>query len=151
MYCFSNSIPRYRNSAPTWESPIQDTPTTSPFSGGSSSLLAAVEQMVDALCERMVSPRLTLNREKTVRGSKKRSRRVTGLVLTNEGKVSLGRDQKRRIRAAVHHFVVGKLDKEQSGWLRGMLAFVRSVEPEYLNRLRAKYGADSIRRIQTFQ
>jgi RNA-directed DNA polymerase len=85
-----------------------------------------------------------------VRVSKKRSRRVTGLVLSNEGRVSLGRDQKRTIRAAVHHFLMGRLDKEQSSWLRGMLAFVNSVEPEYLDRLRAKYGVANIRRIQTF-
>jgi RNA-directed DNA polymerase len=120
------------------------------FSAKTSNLLAEVEAMVSTLCARSKSPRLILNREKTVRVSKKRSRRVTGLVLTNEGQVSLGRDAKRGIRATVHHFLTGKLSREQVLSLRGMLAYVKSVEPSFLNRLRAKYGSENIRRIQTF-
>lgn len=120
------------------------------FSANASSLLADAEQMVTALCEITKSPRLTLNLNKTVRVSKKKSRRVTGLVLTNDGQISLGRGQKRIIRASVHHFLTGKLSKDQSLSLRGMLAFVKSVEPGFLNRLRSKYGAENIRRIQTF-
>jgi hypothetical protein len=120
------------------------------FSAQTSNLLGEAEEMVTALCARLHGPRLVLNREKTVRVSKKRSRKVTGLVLTNDGQVSLGRGAKRQIRASVHHFLLGKLNKEQAMSLRGMLAYVNSVEPEYLNRLRAKYGDESILRIQTF-
>jgi RNA-directed DNA polymerase len=68
------------------------------FSANSSNLLADAEQMVTALCEITDSPHLNLNLAKTVRVSKKKSRRVTGLVLTNDGQVSLGRDQKRNPR-----------------------------------------------------
>jgi RNA-directed DNA polymerase len=120
------------------------------FSAQTSNLLAEAEKMVAALCERMQSPHLTLNHAKTVRVSKKRARRVTGLVLANDGQVSLGRDLKREIRATVHHFLTGKLSKEETLRLRGMLAYVKSVEPNFLNRLRAKYGAENIGLIQTF-
>jgi hypothetical protein len=120
------------------------------LSANSSSLLADAERMVTALCEITDSPRLTLNLKKTVRVSKKKSRRVTGLVLTNDGQISLGRDQKRIIRASVHHFLTDKLTKDEALSLRGMLAYVKSVEPGFLNRLRFKYGAENIRRIQTF-
>ncbi len=120
------------------------------FSAQTSALLARAEEMVTALCRRTRSPLLTLNQEKTVRVSKKRLRRVTGLVLTNEGHISLGRDTKRDIRATVHHFLTGKLTREETLSLRGTLAYVKSVEPEFLNRLRTKYGFQIIRRIQTF-
>jgi len=120
------------------------------FSARSSQPLADAEKMVATLCAKRRSPRLTLNREKTVRVSKKRSRKVTGLVLTNEGHVSLGRDAKREIRATVHHFITGKLSREQALSLRGTLAYVNSVEPDFLNRLRAKYGSEVIRQIQMF-
>lgn len=120
------------------------------FSAQTSDLLAQVEEMISGLCGRRRSPRLTLNSEKTVRVSRKRSRKVTGLVLTNEGGISLGRDLKREIRATVHHFVTGKLNREQTLSLRGTLAYVNSVEPGFLNRLRTKYGPDTIRQIQTF-
>jgi retron-type reverse transcriptase len=121
------------------------------FSANSSSLLADVERMVNALCGVTKSPRLTVNQSKTVRVSKKKSRRVTGLVLTNGGQVSLGREQKRRIRASVHHFLSGRLTEDQASSLRGMLAYVNSVEPGFLDRLRLRYGVMNIRRIQALE
>ncbi|OFW39407.1 MAG: hypothetical protein A3J28_02565 [Acidobacteria bacterium RIFCSPLOWO2_12_FULL_60_22] len=119
------------------------------FSANLSDELRRVEEWVTHLCDNLESPRLSLNREKTVRVSKKRARRVTGLVLTNDSKVSIGRDQKRRIRASVHHFATGRLPEDQSRKLRGLLAYINSVEPSFLNRLRHKYGADTIKRLQS--
>jgi RNA-directed DNA polymerase len=118
------------------------------FSASKSESLKEVEEMVGGLCEGLKAPKLNLNLEKTVRVSKKRSRRVTGLVLTNDGKVSLGRDQKRQIRATVHHFIAGRLTDDERGKLRGTLAYVNSVEPSFLTRLRRRYGSDVIRSIQ---
>jgi hypothetical protein len=120
------------------------------FSAQTSNLLAEAEQMVAGLCTKRRNPRLLLNLEKTVRVSKKRSRKVTGLVLTNEGRISLGRDLKREISATVHHFITGKLNREEALGLRGTLAYVNSVEPEFLHRLRTKYGPQVVRQIQTF-
>lgn len=121
------------------------------FSAQTSGLLAKAEELVVELCNKSQSPRLELNSEKTVRVSKKRARRVTGLVLTNDGHVSLGRDTKREIRAGVHHFVTNRLSREEIVSLRGTLAYVNSVEPEFVDRLRARYGDEVIRLIQRFQ
>lgn len=41
-----------------------------------------------------------------------------------------------------------QVDDEEIRRLRGMLAFVKSVEPKFLARLRKKYGAATLRRIQ---
>ena len=103
--------------------------------------------MVD-ICSRLKSPVLRINETKTVRVSKRDSRRVTGLVLTNDRKVSLGREEKHRIRAWVHHFVTNKLQADQVLKLRGMLNYIHSVEPSFIRRLVKKYGADVIRRIR---
>lgn len=121
------------------------------FSANSSEQLRLVEKTVVELCARSKSPSLTINQEKTVRVSKRHARRVTGLVLTNDRKVSLGREEKRRIRAWVHHFVTNRLDAEQIQKLRGMLNYVNSVEPAFLRRLRKKYGAGTITSLQTGQ
>jgi RNA-directed DNA polymerase len=115
-----------------------------------SSKLREVEQFIVKLCAQIRSPKVTLNSEKLVRVSKKQARRITGLVISNDAKVSLGHDKKRQIRASVHHFLTGRLNKEESLKLRGMLAYVKSVEPSFLTRLRKKYGLEAIRRIQTF-
>lgn len=118
------------------------------FSARRSDDLRLVEAGVFEICSRLRSPSLTINQQKTVRVSKRESRRVTGLVLTNERKVSLGRNEKRRIRAFVHHFATDKLDANEIGKLRGMLAYVNSVEPDFMRRLGKKYGAATIRRCQ---
>ena len=116
------------------------------FSADRSRTLQLVEQAVLGVSKRSVGLTLVVNQDKTVRVSRKDSRRVTGLVLTNDGKVSLGRDKKRRIRAQMHHFVTDKLETDQILQLRGMLAYIRSVEPSFIRRLSTKYGSDAIRR-----
>ena len=119
------------------------------FSTNDTSVLQHVEEEVFNICRKLRSPRLIINQAKTVRVSKKTTRRITGLVITNDGKVSLGRNVKRRIRASVHHFLIGRLSTEEGLRLRGMLAYVKSVEPEFLVRLRKSYGSAVIRKIQT--
>lgn len=85
-------------------------------------------------------PRLTLNRKKTIHASKKNQRRITGLVITNDGKVSLGRDRKRKISVMIHKFSEGKLPQEEIPYLQGLLGLAEDVEPIFSSRMRAKYG-----------
>ena len=118
------------------------------FSARSSKALAQIEALVIETCARQTSPVLRINEAKTARVSKKESRRVTGLVLTNDGKVSIGRELKRKIRAQMHGFATDRLDSEQCLELRGMLAYINSVEPRFITRLQRKYGADVVRRCQ---
>ena len=118
------------------------------FSARSSKALARIEALVVETCARQTSPVLLINKAKTARVSRRESRRVTGLVLTNDGKVSIGRELKRRIRAQMHYFATGRLDSEQCFELRGMLAHINSVEPRFITRLRRKYGANVVRSCQ---
>lgn len=109
------------------------------FSFGEKGTSASV---LEAVCEAISTvpwPRLRLNDAKTVFASRACRRRVTGLVLSNDGAVSLGREKKRQIRAAVHHFSHGDLDAQESEWLKGILAYARDVEPEFVERLEEKY------------
>ena len=119
------------------------------FSANESRVLRQVERGVAEICRNVPYPYLRINEEKTVRVSRKTSRRVTGLVLTNDERVSIGREEKRRIRSFVHYYVNGRLSQEEFLNLKGTLAFVNSVEPSFLARLRNTYGSDVIREIQT--
>lgn len=92
-------------------------------------------------------PKFELNDRKTIFGSKAHRRLVTGLILTNEGTVSLGRDRKRRIRAQIHYLLQNKLSEEEKNHLRGMIAFARDVEPEFVERMENKYGKQTINRM----
>lgn len=117
------------------------------FSAHEKRLLGRVEAEVHRICRELPYPRLRLNRDKRVHASRATSRRVTGLTLSNDGLVSIGRERKRELRAAVHHFVHGKLNEEQQKSLAGKLAFVHSVERKALQSLADRYGPETIAQI----
>ena len=86
---------------------------------------------------------LTINEEKTRHSSKKGRRQVTGLVLSSDGRVCLGRQRKRYIRRQIHR--LQDLDPEERAELSGLLAFAMDIEPDILNALILKYGAEKMR------
>jgi len=71
------------------------------FSSNQPNLLRAFEKELRTIVADLESPRLRFKPRKTIMLSRKSERRVTGLVLSNEGKVSLGRARKRHLRSAV--------------------------------------------------
>lgn len=118
------------------------------FSGQRAGMLKDMIKVVEHATRSLDWPRLQINVEKTTFVTAKHRRVVTGVVLANDGSLSLGRDRKRRISAQVHHAALGKLSPEQIGELAGQLAFANVIEPVFLRRLESKYGVDTIRSIQ---
>lgn len=85
---------------------------------------------------------IRINNEKTVFSSKKHNRHVTGLVLTNDGGISLGRSKKREIRTLIFKYLHGELSKPEVDSLKGLVSHARYIEPEFWQRLKNKYGID---------
>lgn len=83
---------------------------------------------------------LLLNEKKTLNISKKRQRTLVGLTLSNSGQTSVGREKKRLLRAQMHYASLGKLPLEELNRLKGQLAFVYSVDPDYVQSICARYG-----------
>lgn len=104
-------------------------------------------EYVQKLCRELPYPRLRLNGDKTVFTSKKYRRQLTGLVLTNDGKPSLGREKKRLIRSMAHRFSLLQLDQEQTAHLRGLLAFAYSIEPLYFSSISRMIGEEAFHRL----
>lgn len=121
------------------------------FSAPRTGHLVNVEKIVRAALRALEYPTLTVNDAKTTRVTRKYGRKVTGLTLTNDGKVSIGHKRKRLIHAAVHHASLGKLSDASLGELKGLLGFANSVEPQFIDTLRTRYGAALIHFIQTFE
>jgi hypothetical protein len=117
------------------------------FSAKRTGYLNAVDKTLRRVLREQTSPNLRLNEEKTVLATKKYKRCVTGLVLSNEGKVSLGHERKKKIRAAIHHYINNKIENEKLSHLRGLIAFAISVEPDFVERLRNKFGSECIDRL----
>lgn len=110
-----------------------------------------IEAVMSGFLESIEYPRLKLNNKKTIHASKKNQRRVTGLIISNEGKVSLGRERKRHISAMIHKYLVGALPAEEVPHLQGLLGFAEDVEPIFSSRMRAKYGVKVISEIFQFR
>jgi RNA-directed DNA polymerase len=94
------------------------------FSAKRTGYLNQVEKILRRTIKGIKSPSLTLNESKTVLATKKYKCFVTGLTLTNDGNVSLGRESKRKIRAALKHYADHKLDIQSVATLNWSIAFV---------------------------
>lgn len=89
-------------------------------------------------------PRLEINHEKTAYLSRRSRRTVTGLVITSDGRVSLGRDRKKMIKALLHKAISGALDPARFGELSGYINWAKSADPEFIASLNNKYGSDAV-------
>src|SRR5664279_1243807 len=76
-----------------------------------------VEKVIDDLT---LPAHLRINSDKTRHSSKRRTRRVTGVVLGSDGKPYVGRHMKRRIRAMIHKF--DSLSRAERASLVGLVA-----------------------------
>ncbi len=117
------------------------------FSTNEPHQLKLIYQELEKYLSNMKLPILKLNKKKTVFSSKKYKRIVTGLVLTSQGEVSIGRQQKRFIKSLIYKYKNNSIESNQISYLRGYLAYLNAVEPIFLENLKTKYGNDTIRNI----
>lgn len=117
------------------------------LSANSIEALLAAEREIIRIVARCKRPKLSFNQEKRGIFTTAGRRLVTGLVLTPDGKISLGRDRKRQISAAVHHIATGRVvTQDHLNKTRGWLAYAMSVEPTFFETMVRKYGS-LVRRI----
>jgi len=101
---------------------------------------AGVLEFISGRLKSQRHPKLVLNGDKTQLYSRASRRRVTGITLANDGTLSLGRERKRLIRAIIHKHRSEPLDGDEVDRVRGLIAFARDVDPEFVTRLSGKYG-----------
>lgn len=110
------------------------------FSGPRLGHLYVVEKLVRRTLSEISYPDLKINSNKTKMITSKYGRKVTGLTLSNDGKITIGKFKKRNIRVMIDHYKKGKLSDPSVEKLHGLLCFAKSVEPEYVEGLIEKYG-----------
>ena len=108
------------------------------FSTDRKNVLKSYPNHVKRLIDEVGGPPFKINTRKTVHTSRAGKRIVTGLVLTPDGQLSVGRDRKRLARAMFHRAVQRQLPDKDISRLEGMRAFIDSVEPGFSNRLRKR-------------
>lgn len=110
------------------------------FSTDTENRVNEAKAIVVATLDQLEYPRLRLNAKKTISTSRQHRRTLVGLVLTPDGKISLGRENKRLLRSALFRESKNELCADERGWLRGMLAYAWSVEPVFIEAMVRRYG-----------
>jgi hypothetical protein len=111
-------------------------------SGNDPDRVLASEQIIYKIVADTSSPVLSFNIDKRGFYHPGVKRMVTGLVITPQNEVSLGRDRMKSIRAGVHNFRAGRLSDSEIDKLQGWLAFANDADPDFVRRLSAKYGEE---------
>lgn len=101
---------------------------------------APIISKINTVLSKMTHPKLQLNNSKTIFSSKANKRLVTGLIISNENTVTIGRNKKRLLRAQLHHCSRGRMSINDIDKLKGALAFVKSIEPDFVEKLLQKYN-----------
>lgn len=118
------------------------------FSAPRTGYLVNVKKDVARVIRSLRFPKLDINSKKTVYATAKYHREITGLVLANDGRVTVGRDYKRTVSAMVHRFRTKGMTDGDTQMLAGKLAYISSVEPNFLRTIADKYGSDVIAEIR---
>ena len=118
------------------------------FSGQRIGMLKDMVKVVEHSARYIENPNLVVNNKKTTFITASMRRTVTGVVLANNGTLSLGRDKKRLISSKVHHASLGRLNTQEMMDLAGQLSFTNVIEPQFLLKLRIWYGDEKISLIQ---
>lgn len=118
------------------------------FSTNRPKVLGQIETDVTREVSRLKTPGgLRINTSKTRHSSKKGARRVTGIVLGSDGQPCIGRKFKRRIRSMIYE--LDWLDEPAKASLRGMIAYARGMDADFMNSLIMKYGLERVREAST--
>lgn len=121
------------------------------FSSNTKGQAFEIEGFIEEVLAKIKYPRLSLNSKKTLHASTSGKRRVTGLIISNDGNISLGRDRKRLISAMINRYATGSLSDDDLPKLQGLLGFAEDIEPLFCSKMRAKYGIKVISEIFQFR
>jgi RNA-directed DNA polymerase len=114
------------------------------ISGPSPEAVLSFEAVALKAIKALKSPKLTFNEEKRGLFKKGQRRMVTGLIITPDRQVSVGRERKRLISAMLHRSSQNLLNPFERSRLKGLLGFCVANEPHFVGRLRVKYGGEVV-------
>ncbi len=118
------------------------------FSTNKKNTLFGFDKIIENVLNECQYPRIKINDKKSVFLSRKENMHITGLVLSNNGEVSLGRSKKRYVKSLVFKYINKLISDEDKTYLKGYLSFCWSVEPSFITRLENKYGRNVINEIR---
>lgn len=89
----------------------------------------------------------SINQAKTRFSSRAHNRHVTGVTITNEGTLSVGRQRKRIISSLIHKYTLQQINLDETKILQGLLSWAFCIEPTFVISMRKKYSDNVIQSI----
>nr|WP_197893097.1 reverse transcriptase domain-containing protein [Undibacterium sp. KW1] len=121
------------------------------FTTNEKSVLFNIPNIVRENLVKFCHKKIKINTSKTVFSSKASNRHITGITVTNDGKLSTGRERKRLVSSMIHRFSNQLLVHDEILKLKGMLAFIMHIEPNFVFRMKKKYSAETIDNLFNYQ
>lgn len=113
------------------------------FSTNKQNLLFSVPKIIKSFLAKHTQG-ITINEAKTVYSSKAHNRHVTGVTITSEGKLSVGRKRKKHLSSLVHKYSLNLLNAEEILNAKGLMSHCINIESDFLLRMKRKYGQDIV-------
>lgn len=117
------------------------------FSTNKKNILFTMPKIVSEILKSETYGLININHRKTVFSSKAHNRHITGVTLSNQNRLSLGRYKKRLISSMIHKFSHDQLDHKEAMHLHGLLSHASHIEPAFFSRMEKKYGTKVISRL----
>ncbi|MBP2663213.1 MAG: retron RNA-directed polymerase-like protein [Firmicutes bacterium] len=118
------------------------------FSAKSPELLLRAMVTIKAIIE---SEQFTVNEKKTRLLGPRQQQKVTGIVISNDKQLGIGKKQKKVLRAAIYNLIMkpmGKNERQQKMlWILGWLSYLKSIDKHSCNELTV-YGKRLLTSIQ---
>ncbi|MBB3117658.1 retron St85 family RNA-directed DNA polymerase [Pseudoduganella violacea] len=114
------------------------------FTTNEKDVLFEIPKIVESTLINACFRKIRINSKKTIFSSKKYNRHVTGVVLTSDGQLSVGRARKREVSSLINSFKYGKLDEKERLHLKGLIAHVHHIEPDFIFKMRKKYSDEVV-------
>ncbi|WP_354691890.1 retron St85 family RNA-directed DNA polymerase [Phytobacter sp. RSE-02] len=121
------------------------------FSTKEKGVLFNMPKLVREILNEVNLRNIKINHEKTVFSSRKFNRHITGVTITTEGRLSLGRERKRLLRSKIHHYVKGVLSSKEILTLKGELGYAKFIEHSFYQSMISRYGAKVIDAISKYE
>ncbi|MCU6318585.1 retron St85 family RNA-directed DNA polymerase [Klebsiella aerogenes] len=121
------------------------------FSTQRENVLFMLKEQIATLLAQSGYENITINESKTVFSSKAHNRHVTGVTLTNDNQLSVGRKNKRYASSLIFRFKLGELSTDETLTLKGLLSHYFHIEPGFKLSMKKKYGLAIINDIVNYQ
>ncbi len=115
------------------------------FTSNSNENIKHIPNIVKNILKNEFQGRLVIRNSKTVFSSKRNNRKITGITLTNDNKLSIGRKNKRILYSLVYNCINNKLEEDDINVLRGKINFASYINPQFKIQLIQKYGFETLK------